>query len=96
MGERIRGVRQQLVDPLRNQSAQARFRLCREAAAGMFLLFRADQRPGTRLREEFSVYAIDSGRICVAAINSKKRRLRDRRISKVSDDLRLFPGHDLH
>jgi aromatic-amino-acid transaminase len=25
----------------------------------------------TRLREEFSIYAIDTGRICVAAINSK-------------------------
>ena len=24
-----------------------------------------------RLREEFSVYAIDSGRICVAALNSR-------------------------
>jgi aromatic-amino-acid transaminase len=24
----------------------------------------------TRLRDEFSVYAIDTGRICVAAINS--------------------------
>ena len=25
----------------------------------------------TRLREEFSVYAIDTGRICVAALNSR-------------------------
>jgi aromatic-amino-acid transaminase len=24
-----------------------------------------------RLREEFSVYAVDSGRICVAALNSR-------------------------
>jgi aromatic-amino-acid transaminase len=24
----------------------------------------------TRLREEYSIYAIDTGRICVAAINS--------------------------
>ena len=24
-----------------------------------------------RLREEFSIYAIDTGRICVAALNSK-------------------------
>ena len=32
-----------------------------------------------RLREEYSIYAIETGRICVAALNSEERRLRRRR-----------------
>ena len=36
-----------------------------------------------RLREEFSIYAIESGRICVAALNSKNVGVVSEAISKV-------------
>jgi aromatic-amino-acid transaminase len=38
---------------------------------GMFSYSGLSKDAVARLREEFSVYAIDSGRICVAALNSR-------------------------
>ena len=38
---------------------------------GMFSYSGLSKSQVARLREEFSVYAIDSGRICVAALNSR-------------------------
>jgi aromatic-amino-acid transaminase len=38
---------------------------------GMFSYSGLTKAQVDRLRSEFSVYAIDSGRICVAALNSK-------------------------
>ena len=38
---------------------------------GMFSFSGLSKEQVRRLREEFSVYVIDSGRICVAALNSR-------------------------
>lgn len=70
MRERIRTTRKSLVDmiqvrvPGRDFSFVVRQR-------GMFSYSGLPKEAVTRLREEFSVYAIDTGRICVAALNSK-------------------------
>lgn len=70
MRERIRATRKSLVDmiharvPGRDFSFVVRQR-------GMFSYSGLPKEAVTRLREEFSVYAIDTGRICVAALNSK-------------------------
>ena len=70
MRERIRTTRKSLVDliqarvPGRDFSFVVRQR-------GMFSYSGLSKDAVTRLREEFSVYAIDTGRICVAALNSK-------------------------
>ena len=39
-----------------------------------------------RLRDEFSIYAVDTGRICVAALNSKN-------IEYVADAIAAVLGH---
>ena len=49
---------------------------------GMFSYSGLTKAQVQRLRDEFSIYAIDTGRICVAALNSRNvdvRRRRDRR-----------------
>jgi aromatic-amino-acid transaminase len=38
---------------------------------GMFSYSGLSKEQVRRLREEYSIYAIDTGRICVAALNSK-------------------------
>ena len=38
---------------------------------GMFSYTGLSREQVRRVREEFSIYAIDTGRICVAALNSK-------------------------
>jgi len=70
MRERIRTVRQQLVDTLRAKAPKHDFGFV-VRQRGMFSYSGLSKQAVTRLREEFSVYAIDTGRICVAAINSK-------------------------
>jgi aromatic-amino-acid transaminase len=69
MRERIRANRRALVDLLtRRTGADFRFVL---AQRGMFSYSGLTQEQVGRLRREFAVYAIDSGRICVAALNSR-------------------------
>jgi aromatic-amino-acid transaminase len=70
MRDRIRDMRRQLVEKLRQQAPGAEFSFV-ERQRGMFSYSGLTKAQVTRLREEFSVYAIDTGRICVAAINSR-------------------------
>ena len=70
MRERIRKVRQQLVEQLRAKAPKHDFTFV-SRQRGMFSYSGLSKQAVTRLREEFSIYAIDTGRICVAAINSK-------------------------
>ncbi|OGA18129.1 MAG: aromatic amino acid aminotransferase [Betaproteobacteria bacterium RIFCSPLOWO2_02_FULL_63_19] len=84
MRARIRTVRQQLVDKLRAKAPKHDFEFVTRQR-GMFSYSGLSKQAVTRLREEFSVYAIDTGRICVAAINSKN-------IDYVSDSIAKVVG----
>ena len=70
MRERIRTMRRQLTEKIqaRIPSADVAF-ITRQR--GMFSYTGLSKEAVTRLREEFSVYAVDTGRICVAALNSR-------------------------
>ncbi len=70
MRERIRHLRRQLVEKLRVRVPHADFGFVMRQR-GMFSYSGLSKSQVARLREEFSVYAIDSGRICVAALNSR-------------------------
>lgn len=70
MRERIRDMRRQLVDKLRARAPRADFGFVMRQR-GMFSYSGLSKSQVASLREEFSVYAIDSGRICVAALNSR-------------------------
>jgi aromatic-amino-acid transaminase len=70
MRERIRDMRRQLVEKLRTRAPRADFAFVMRQR-GMFSYSGLSKGQVARLREEFSVYAIDSGRICVAALNSR-------------------------
>jgi aromatic-amino-acid transaminase len=70
MRERIREMREALVAKLAERTPRHDFSFVREQR-GMFSYSGLDRVQVRRLREEFSVYAIDTGRICVAALNSK-------------------------
>ena len=70
MRERIRDMRRQLVDKLRVRAPRADFSFVLRQR-GMFSYSGLSRDQVVRLREEFAVYAIESGRICVAALNSK-------------------------
>ena len=70
MRERIREMRKQLVEKLRVRKPGVDFNFVTRQR-GMFSYSGLSKDAVTRLREEFSVYAIDTGRICVAALNSR-------------------------
>jgi aromatic-amino-acid transaminase len=70
MRERIREMRRQFVEKLRARKPGADFEFVTRQR-GMFSYSGLSKEAVTRLREEFSVYAIDTGRICVAALNSR-------------------------
>lgn len=70
MRERIRGMRDALVTKLAERVPQADFEFVRRQR-GMFSYSGLTRDQVMRLRDEFSVYAVDTGRICVAALNSK-------------------------
>jgi aromatic-amino-acid transaminase len=70
MRERIRLMRRSLAGRLARHVPSADFRFVMEQR-GMFSYSGLTREQVSRLRSEFSVYAIDSGRICVAAINSR-------------------------
>lgn len=69
MRERIRTNRRALVDRL-GQRTQADFRFVLQQR-GMFSYSGLTREQVGRLCREFAVYAIDSGRICVAALNDR-------------------------
>ena len=70
MRDRIKVMRRELVAKVRAIRADFDFSFVVQQR-GMFSYSGLTKEQVQRLRKEFSVYAIDSGRICVAALNSK-------------------------
>jgi aromatic-amino-acid transaminase len=70
MRERIREMRRQLAEKLRTRLPKLDFDFVIRQR-GMFSYSGLSKGAVGRLRDEFSVYAIDTGRICVAALNSR-------------------------
>jgi aromatic-amino-acid transaminase len=70
MRDRIRDMRAQLVTKLKARVPAADFGFVVHQR-GMFSYSGLTKAQVDRLRNEFSVYAIDTGRICVAALNSR-------------------------
>lgn len=65
---RIRGMRIQMVDLLAKNAPQRDFSFVARQR-GMFSYSGLTVEQVTRLRNEFGIYALDTGRICVAALN---------------------------
>ncbi|MEP7182230.1 MAG: amino acid aminotransferase [Betaproteobacteria bacterium] len=70
MRERIREMRQLLVEKLKQRKPAADFGFVLKQR-GMFSYTGLTKEQVRRLRDEYSIYAIDTGRICVAALNSR-------------------------
>lgn len=70
MRDRIRAMRTGLVERLRRRGARRDFTFV-ERQRGMFSYSGLTAPQVDRLRDEFGVYAVSSGRICVAALNSR-------------------------
>jgi aromatic-amino-acid transaminase len=70
MRDRIKTMRRQFVDKIRAQRADFDFSFVVEQR-GMFSYSGLSREQVRRLRDEYSIYTIDSGRICVAALSSK-------------------------
>ena len=69
MRERIKAMRQGLADGLKAQGVAQDFGFV-TSQRGMFSYTGLSQAQVDRLREEFAVYAIGTGRVCIAALNS--------------------------
>ena len=69
MRSRIHSMRLQFVEKMQARVPGADFSFVARQR-GMFSYSGLSQAAVKRLREEFSVYAVDTGRICVAALNS--------------------------
>jgi aromatic-amino-acid transaminase len=69
MRERIKTLRRQLVDGLKRHGARGDFSFILRQR-GMFSYTGLTARQVERLREEFGIYAVSTGRICVAALNA--------------------------
>ena len=83
MRERIREMRQTLAGMLTERLPGGDFSFVL-AQRGMFSYSGLSKAQVQRLRDEFSVYAVDTGRICVAALNSKNIGYAADAIAKVS------------
>lgn len=70
MRERIKEMRRQLVEKLHERAPHADFSFVLRQR-GMFSYSGLSRDQVIRLREEFAVYMIESGRVCVAALNTK-------------------------
>jgi len=70
MRVRIREMRHLLVKKLKEQAPARDFDFVTRQR-GMFSYSGLTKEQVTRLRNEFSIYAVDTGRICVAALNSR-------------------------
>ncbi len=70
MRVRIREMRQLLVKKLKEKAPSHNFDFVAEQR-GMFSYSGLTKPQVERLRNEFSIYAVDTGRICVAALNTK-------------------------
>ncbi|CAM5792792.1 amino acid aminotransferase [Castellaniella caeni] len=69
MRDRIRAMRHALVESIHAQGVAQDFSFVK-AQRGMFSYSGLSKAQVERLREEFGIYAVGSGRICVAALNS--------------------------
>ena len=69
MRVRIRDMREQLVEKIKEAGVEQDFSFVLEQN-GMFSYSGLTEEQVERLREEFGIYAISTGRICVAALNS--------------------------
>jgi aromatic-amino-acid transaminase len=70
MRDRIKLMRRQLVEKVREQRADFDLNHFVDQR-GMFSYSGLTPNQVHRLREEYSIYAIESGRICVAALSTK-------------------------
>jgi aromatic-amino-acid transaminase len=70
MRERIKVMRRQLVDKIRANRSDFDFGFIVKQQ-GLFSYSGLNREQVKRLREEYSLYAIESGRICVPALNSR-------------------------
>ncbi len=70
MRERIKAMRKALVDNIQKRVPGADFGFILKQR-GLFSYTGLTKEQVLKLRSEFSIYAIESGRICVAALNSK-------------------------
>lgn len=84
MRDRIKQMRVALVTRLHERMPGADFRYML-AQRGMFSYSGLSKAAVTRLRDEFAIYAVETGRICVAALNSKNVDYVADAISKVAD-----------
>ena len=82
MRDRIKAMRKALAEKIGARSPGADFNFIL-AQRGMFSYTGLSKAQVERLRTEFSVYAIDTGRICVAALNSKNVDYAAEAIAKV-------------
>jgi aromatic-amino-acid transaminase len=82
MRERIKLMRRELVDQIRAARADFDFGFVVQQR-GMFSYSGLTKDQVTKLRTDHSIYAIDSGRICIAALNSKNVRRVAEAIAKV-------------
>jgi aromatic-amino-acid transaminase len=82
MRVRIREMRNQFVLKLKEKAPAHDFEFVREQV-GMFSYSGLTKDQVERLRKEHSIYAVDTGRICVAALNSKNIDLVIDAIAKV-------------
>jgi aromatic-amino-acid transaminase len=70
MRDRIKAMRKRLVDNVQARVPGADFSFVLKQR-GMFSYSGLTKEQVRRLRAEYSIYAIDTGRICVAALNSR-------------------------
>ena len=70
MRERIKSMRKRLVENIQSRMPNTDFSFMLQQR-GMFSYSGLSKEQVRRLREEFSIYTIDTGRICVAALTSK-------------------------
>ena len=82
MRDRIKLMRRELVEQIRQARADFDFGFVVQQR-GMFSYSGLTKDQVARLRAEYSIYAIDSGRICIAALNSKYVRVVAEAIAKV-------------
>jgi aromatic-amino-acid transaminase len=70
MRVRIKAMRQAFVDQLKAKAPAHDFSFVVQQR-GMFSYSGLTKAQVERLKNEFSIYAVDTGRICVAALNSR-------------------------
>jgi aromatic-amino-acid transaminase len=82
MRDRIKTMRRAFVDQLKAKAPGRDFSFVAEQR-GMFSYSGITKPQAERLRNEFSIYALDTGRICVAALNNKNVTVVTDAIAKV-------------